>query len=312
MIELQLVLAFARGKSIDPILMDLISKVLLEDEPALSIATIARNMVEIHKKMEEIFNPQLKPDDSHQIEQLKSLINLIMRTDAESCTWNSNASDSWSFSINLDHSIDGWGYYFAGEYTYTSVWIAMMWNIYRTARIILNQCLIKCMDHVGKILDPELIFGPVQAAQEINVVEKSRKLTLHFANEICNTVRFLLGETTNESFHHEQGPQELKSEALGGYFLMWPLNVVLTIDFLPPDQKYWIQNVLSSRIGENWGIKSACRGIGDRNALEYLQSDTQSELYSADHLMSLRACINDPTMGFVASLSPPSTGSETP
>lgn len=119
---------------------------------------------------------------------VRELLGAVERLDAGLAGWPGMLPAVWGYSggAEMGEDVDVWG----GCDVYTDIWIASVWNNYRTARILTHALRTRCLLSLG--LDCR---GSVQVVTRM-------------VDEICASL----------PFHMRAGP-------LGGYFLLWPLMV---------------------------------------------------------------------------------------
>ena len=130
---------------------------------------------------------------------------------------------------------------------YSSGAMAYLWNLHRCTRIFLLQCIQDCIrrqKHISQVhQQPLQIF-----AEEVGPEDK-----LSFLYDgICASVPYLLGEID------QQGElQQLRhGKAVGGFFLLWPLRLLLFRGPTDETQRAWIKKQLAY-IRANMGIQQA-------------------------------------------------------
>ena len=129
---------------------------------------------------------------------------------------------------------------------YSSGAMACLWNLHRCTRIFLLQCIQDCIrrqKYLSQLQHPLLI-----SAEE---AEPEDKLSILY-NDICSSVPYLLGEI------EQQGRlQHLRhGKAVGSFFLLWPLRLLLFRGPTNEAQRTWIKKQLAY-IRANMGIHQA-------------------------------------------------------
>ena len=129
---------------------------------------------------------------------------------------------------------------------YSSGAMACLWNLHRCTRIFLLQCIQDCIrrqNYLSQLQHPLLI-----SAEE---AEPEDKLSILY-NDICSSIPYLLGEID------QQGRlQHLRhGKAVGGFFLLWPLRLLLFRGPTNEAQRTWIKKQLAY-IRANMGIHQA-------------------------------------------------------
>lgn len=137
-------------------------------------------------------------------------------------------------------------------HVYNSVSIGQLWNIYRTTRLHLLQCLVRCISELEKNIwttspaSSELISYSGQA------VETIRRLV----DDICASVPYMLGEVDQSG-----NLQHLRHcKAVGGLFLLHALRSTYFLQSTDPAQKAWIWKRLTY-IKNSLGLQQATDGL---------------------------------------------------
>jgi hypothetical protein len=128
------------------------------------------------------------------------------------------------------------------------VWIAYEWNYHRTARIILHEQLLRCLERIRQgnheQIRTEIIF----------MTQTSIETIQNLADEILSTVPQSLGDIDHKG-HLQSLSEASKCRGLGGYFLLWPIKVVKQTKSVTDEQRQRGQRVFE-RIRECTGMKS--------------------------------------------------------
>ena len=129
---------------------------------------------------------------------------------------------------------------------YSSGAMACLWNLHRCTRIFLLQCIQDCIrrqNHISRLQQPLRVPAEEAAPED--------KLSFLY-DGICASVPYLLGEID------QQGRlQQLRhGKAVGGYFLLWPLRLLLFRGPTDEAQRAWIKKQLAY-IRANMGIRQA-------------------------------------------------------
>ena len=117
-------------------------------------------------------------------------------------------------------------------HVYTSLSIGAMWNFYRTTRILLLRCLIRCSvaeDGCG-----------LAATTKYELVKPIVAQIQGLADDVFASVPFMLGQIDQEANLRDVG----QSKAIGGLFLLWPLGTLLFLEHIPPERIEWVKNRL--------------------------------------------------------------------
>ena len=126
-----------------------------------------------------------------------------------------------------------------------AVWIAAMWNTYRTTLLRLCDVIAQC----GEYLESETV--PFRQTEEYQALRSEAGTT---AEEICCSVAYHINNDwlkgfTTASFH-------TSPKALGGLFLIWPLYGGSVLSIVPEAYRAWMRQKLRS-IGVSVGLAQA-------------------------------------------------------
>jgi hypothetical protein len=133
------------------------------------------------------------------------------------------------------------------------VWIAYEWNYHRTARIILHEHLLECLDRL------QSLHSSIQGTFPTDLWScKQACITTIWAlvDEVLSTVPQSLGDIDHEGNVAENSSRTPKCKGVGGYFLLWPIKVIKVIRSATAEQRSVAQDVFE-RIRECTGMKSA-------------------------------------------------------
>jgi hypothetical protein len=132
------------------------------------------------------------------------------------------------------------------------VWIAYEWNYHRTARIILHEHLLLCLDRLQS-----LYSGSQDTFQTDICSFKQASITIIWTlvDEVLSTVPQSLGDIDHEGNILEILSGTPKCKGVGGYFLLWPIKVVKATHSATAQQRAVAQGVFE-RIRECTGMKS--------------------------------------------------------
>jgi hypothetical protein len=136
------------------------------------------------------------------------------------------------------------------------IWIAYEWNYHRTARILLHEQLLRCLERIRQG-SQGLIRGEIDLTTQTSI-----EIIQNLADDILSTVPQMLGDVD-----HKGRPQTLgevsKCRGLGGYFLLWPIKVVKRSTLATEEQRHRAEAVFE-RIRDYTGMKSV---LGDKSII---------------------------------------------
>jgi len=178
--------------------------------------------------------------------------------DQDSATWRSGPE--WSYKImhrseiSMDPTI-------ASRFPeivqiHQDVWIAYEWNYHRTARIILHEHLLACLDRLEKMWITET-GSPSIAISSFK--EKSISTIQFLVDEVLSTVPQSLGDIDQEGKIIDVVLGTSSCRGIGGYFLLWPIRVIKETAYATPEQILTAKNTFE-RIRDCTGMKTA---LGD-------------------------------------------------
>jgi hypothetical protein len=142
----------------------------------------------------------------------------------------------------------GTGSYSSAVHIYPDVWIASLWNFYRTGRIALHATQLECADFLDIT---EWSGHEANEGSPSSKYAKSICVIDLMVNEVCSSIPFILGDVDKDG--------KLKSsnrKALAGFLLMWPLYIVKNCASSTPEQLAVVKLALQ-RIGNVMGIRQA-------------------------------------------------------
>jgi hypothetical protein len=172
---------------------------------------------------------------------------LLLPVDAMLEAWQKNLPPSWSpKSYRLIEQSKSDVDEFAAQYdVYSDLWVASMWNNYRSARILIHETLMNWTLKYGSIKEKLTLQPSVELLQSMTV-------------DICHSVLYFLGYCRKDS--DLKNLEEIKIKAgtaiPGGYLLMWPLYMAGMLPTTSKNQRKWIASRLHE-IGGNMGLQLA-------------------------------------------------------
>lgn len=152
----------------------------------------------------------------------------------------------WANCLPLDYSykirIDGNHEYAFSKYShsYKGFWPAGVWNIYRSARILTNEIILKTLS--SPPASAPVTFDALRLA--------SVAVSTQLCSEICTSVSFYFGGefSSNSSTYVPM--------AASGHAVIWPLFIVGTFPEISAFVQGWVIKLLA-KIGELAGIRQA-------------------------------------------------------
>jgi hypothetical protein len=141
------------------------------------------------------------------------------------CSTQVNASDKASSTIPQT----------SPPHIYHDIWVAFIWNQYRSCRIHLHEVLLHSLDLLqSHPIASSLSIDP-QATQD-----QSRLIISDLLSDICDSVPFCIGDIDSTG----KPLDAAKRIPLGGYLLIWPLYVASVSAEEGSIRHCWIQEKL--------------------------------------------------------------------
>lgn len=132
-------------------------------------------------------------------------------------------------------------------HVYENLWVASVWNNYRTTQLMLHGLILEC-------LAPYAPFAALAGLTQSPALQRQKSLqVVHtIGAEIAASVPFHLGFSNSS----ERSSFEKKSPAAGGLFSLWPLYILGVTDSVPEDLRAWAGGRLAV-VGKLMGIQTA-------------------------------------------------------
>ncbi|KAH8598762.1 hypothetical protein B0O99DRAFT_591386 [Bisporella sp. PMI_857] len=198
---------------------------------------------------------------SASVERTLSFVKELHDLDQKSTTWR--ARPSWSFkSIHRSRITqhDEQVPHFPDEVQlHRDIWIAYEWNYRRTARIILHEHLLQCLDRLQ-----ETPLSNTHTLVEISFAKAvSKSIIISLVDKVLSTVPQSLGDIDHEGHILKNAPGVKIASGIGGYFLLWPIRVIKKTPFATTSQ-HQVTNAVFERIRECTGMKET---LGDASSI---------------------------------------------
>ncbi|KAF5537228.1 negative acting factor [Fusarium phyllophilum] len=182
--------------------------------------------------------------------KLLDLVDAMLRFDQEAANWRKKPE--WSFQTRTREEIldSRESNFWLPEsiQLHPDLWMAYEWNYYRTARTILHQKLVACLEKVKGAL-PSDSGAATRITESINTIQS-------LASEVLATVPQSFGDIDQLGQWHT-GSKTARWQAVGAYLLLWPIKIIKSQSALTTgSQKEDAQRVFE-RIRECTGIKSS-------------------------------------------------------
>ncbi|KAF2200460.1 hypothetical protein GQ43DRAFT_373758 [Delitschia confertaspora ATCC 74209] len=185
------------------------------------------------------------------IDEARSLIEFARMVDENLLIWSRTLSSDWQYQTatmvyNIPDDLHVSPEWPGPQHVYESMHIASIINDYRVCRIFCQSVIIAC----STWLNPSEI-NPKITEDYI----KSTYIIQQMVDDIAACVPYHM----NSDMHvtsQQLGQDRTAAEALGGYFLVWPLYVAANAEGVSQMQKDWLQGRLFY-IGMTFGLTSA-------------------------------------------------------
>jgi len=135
-------------------------------------------------------------------------------------------------------------------YTYSSIWIANVWNHYRCARILANELIRDQISHLmshenhDPLQNQSIILDNEQVTYE-TILAKATSTIRTLSNEMVNSVPFYLSPNTPDA-----------PRALVGNLILWPLYLASQTTTATDEMRVWAAERLGY-IHETMGVLQA-------------------------------------------------------
>ena len=193
------------------------------------------------------------------VELILSLMRRAQAIDAQLAEWMRTLPDNWQFKTLCWQDQLPDGNYAAAEAfpgrvdVYNDFWIASVWNLARSARLILMSLTVRCAAWAVSPVDyrttPEYATAARTAVDTITDILASVPYHLGWHNKRAQL--FKNGEPAGFACGEDHS-----MKGLAGYFLTWPLGCVVIQDYLTDAQRRWVNGRLRY-IADDLGVKYA-------------------------------------------------------
>lgn len=188
-----------------------------------------------------------------------AIIRRAQLLDQEAVAWMESLPEAWQWkTLCWEDHVPGGDYskaeVFPGRVdVYNDFWIASIWNLTRTARMILATTTIRCAAWV---------CSPMNYRTTPEYATASR-IVADMVTDIIASVPYHLGwhRKRQQLFDNLELSgfacgEEDSTKGLPGYFLTWPLGCIITQDHVTDPQRQWVSGRLRY-IGDELGLKYA-------------------------------------------------------
>ena len=129
-----------------------------------------------------------------------------------------------------------------------------MWNFLKGARMILLQTLLELLDrsHHSSPSSPSTITSVFSTPYPNHSTDNDEELIRISLDLICQTAASIFATVSSLTTHDEsRGPRNA-----GGYYLLWPLNVIISCKYTSYEDKVKAAEVLVY-VGKSMGLRHA-------------------------------------------------------
>ncbi|RBR08656.1 hypothetical protein FVER53590_02154 [Fusarium verticillioides] len=182
--------------------------------------------------------------------ELLDLVDAMLRLDQEAASWRKKPE--WGFQTRTRQEIldkrDSKFWLPESIQLHPDLWMAYEWNYHRTARIILLQKLVACLEKVKGAL-PSDSGITTRITESVNTIQS-------LAGEVLATVPQSFGDIDRLGQWHA-GSKTARWQAVGAYLLLWPMKIIKSQSALTTDSQKADAQRAFDRIRECTGIKSS-------------------------------------------------------
>ena len=216
-----------------------------EQNPANGLAIISLGLPNVRRYAMDVLSQTPGLDkDRHILE----LIRMAKEIDGQLEHWYLILPEKWghlTVAMQLEEPVDArsapqWQ---GPVHVYDDLFTANIVNDYRVSRIFCQKMILSVSSQLS---DP-------QAVQSMHQVQQNAMYIIRcMADDISSSVPFHL-EINLQDRARDSGQETHAAEATGGYFLCWPLFVLMGLDCIPSKQREWVGGRLY-RIAQDFGL----------------------------------------------------------
>ena len=178
-------------------------------------------------------------------------IALALTIDAELVDWADRFPNKNTYTVVIlkEKSAEVFADYW---HSYRDIWIAAVWNHYRSIRILVNQIILAQLARLTEHLpfDSSFHFSSLYDHQ----IEASKTTIVELSHKICASVPFYLGHHHNDRRDWTPGYQP--QNAAHGKLLLWPLHVAGESDLVSAAMRTWVVERLEN-VAQVMGLEMA-------------------------------------------------------
>ena len=229
----------------------------VKDECAFVCQRINLKTCELRAEVNKVMNGVTRSPEN--VELILALMRKAQELDQQAATWIKTVPDHWQYrTLCWEDNVPGGDYtraeVFPGRVdVYADLWIASVWNMLRTARLVLQSMVVRCAAWACSPVDYRTTPDYATAAG----------ICAEMITDIIASVPYHLGWHAKRR-HLFDGDRlsgfacgkEDSMKGLAGYFLTWPLACVMNQDYVSEAQRQWIVGRLRY-IGDELGVRYA-------------------------------------------------------
>ncbi|KAH7327287.1 hypothetical protein BKA65DRAFT_528232 [Rhexocercosporidium sp. MPI-PUGE-AT-0058] len=135
-------------------------------------------------------------------------------------------------------------------HVYSSIWIAAIWNNYRSARILVNELILDQLGYLSQVNPESNLLWEDHCFYE-NQILTSNSTLLQLCYDICASVPYFLGYNPESRGFTDQAPK-----SVNGNLLIWPLYTAGVTGMVSDVMRCWVAGRLQW-ITDVMGIRQA-------------------------------------------------------
>jgi len=137
------------------------------------------------------------------------------------------------------------------------IWVAYEWNYHRTGRIILHRHLL---ESINRLRMSNRYTPAVFSLELFSMKQASLDIIQTLVDEVLSTVPQSLGDIDHDGKIIEDSRGAHLRKGIGGYFLLWPIKIIKSLEHATLEQRNAAQAVFE-RIRECTGMKATLGGL---------------------------------------------------
>ena len=211
------------------------------------------------------------PRSSKSEKEVTDLLEYAISVDLLVAAWPESLPQEWMWDsaehFELPASLPRNAYIYKDRKdVYIDLWVASVWNTYRSARVKVQTIILDCIDWLGPQFEQQWYWRAIYA----------KMITQEMVDDLCASVPFALGTKTmcvpgdRDGVEYPYNGTKKASEdhrrsatALGGWHLLEPMKTSLKTKDLREGQKDWVK----TQMGRIWRIYSLHAGEGNADPM---------------------------------------------